>query len=71
MTRSMTCWESRPAVSSTGPKISIIIATFNADGYIQKSLLSIQNQNFKDIEIIIVDDNSKDNTINKRINEKR
>ena len=44
------------------PKISIIIAAFNAEGYIQKSLLSIQNQNFKDIEIIIVDDNSKDNT---------
>jgi glycosyltransferase involved in cell wall biosynthesis len=45
------------------PKISIVIPTFNAEGYIQKSILSIQNQNFKDIEIIIVDDYSKDKTI--------
>lgn len=46
------------------PKISIIIATFNAEPYINKALLSIQNQCFRNIEIIIVDDYSKDNTVN-------
>ena len=46
------------------PKISIVIAAYNAEGYIQNALHSIQNQDFKDIEIVIVDDNSKDNTIN-------
>ena len=45
------------------PKISIIIGTFNAEFYIKNAILSIQNQNFKDIEIIIVDDASKDNTV--------
>ena len=48
---------------NNNPKISIIIGTFNAEFYIKNAILSIQNQNFKDIEIIIVDDNSKDNTV--------
>ena len=48
---------------NNNPKISIIIGTFNAEFYIKNAILSIQNQNFKDIEIIIVDDYSKDNTV--------
>ena len=50
---------------SNNPKISIIIGTFNGDPYINNTLFSIQNQDFKDVEIIIVDDCSKDNTVNK------
>lgn len=46
------------------PKISIVIGIYNGEGYIKNALLSIQNQNFKDIEIIIVDDCSEDNSIN-------
>ena len=48
---------------SDKPKISIIIAIYNAEGYIQNALLSIQNQDFKDIEIIMVDDFSQDNSV--------
>ena len=47
---------------SKHPKISIILATYNRAEYIEKVLLSIQNQNLKDIEIIFVDDVSKDNS---------
>lgn len=43
--------------------ISVIIPTYNASGFIEKSIESVQSQTFKDIEIIIVDDKSKDNTI--------
>ena len=50
---------------TNNPKISIIIGTFNAEHYINNSLFSIQNQDFKDIEIIIVDDCSRDKTVNK------
>ena len=50
---------------SNNPKISIIIGTFNGEPYINNTLFSIQNQDFKDVEIIIVDDCSKDNTVNK------
>ena len=44
------------------PKISIIIPVYNKDNFILKTLRSIQNQSFKDIEIIFCDDNSNDNT---------
>ena len=49
---------------SDNPKISIIISTCNAELYINNTLFSIQNQDFTDVEIIIVDDMSEDNTIN-------
>lgn len=46
------------------PKISIVIPIYNGKQYIKTALLSIQNQNFKDIEIIMVDDCSKDKSKN-------
>lgn len=49
---------------SENPKISIVIALFNAEGYLKNGIFSIQNQDFKDIEIVIVDDFSKDNSTN-------
>lgn len=42
--------------------ISVIIPTYNREKVIKKSIQSILNQTYKDIEIIIVDDNSTDNT---------
>ena len=45
------------------PKISIVITVFNGEGYINPVICSIQNQNFLDLEIIIVDDFSKDNSV--------
>ena len=48
---------------STNPKISIVIALYNAEPFIQNAILSIQNQNFDDIEIIIIDDYSNDNSV--------
>ncbi|MDU4936124.1 MAG: glycosyltransferase family A protein, partial [Peptostreptococcaceae bacterium] len=45
-------------------KVSIIIAAYNIEDYINRCLNSIVNQSFKDIEIIVVNDGSTDNTIN-------
>ena len=42
------------------PKISIIVPVYNMEKYLQKSLASFTQQTFKDIEIVIVDDGSKD-----------
>ena len=49
---------------SKNPKISIIIPVYNGEAFLKTAILSIQNQDFKDIEIIIVDDSSKDNSVN-------
>ena len=45
------------------PKISVVISVFNGEGYIKPIVRSIQNQDFLDLEIIMVDDFSKDNSI--------
>ena len=44
-------------------KVSIITISFNAMVTIEKTLLSVANQSYENIEHIIVDGNSKDNTI--------
>ena len=45
------------------PKISIISAIYNRDKFILRFLRSIQNQFFNDIEIILIDDYSTDNSV--------
>lgn len=44
------------------PKISAIIPLYDCEKTIKATVRSIQNQNLTDIEIILVNDNSKDNT---------
>ena len=45
-------------------KLSIIMPAYNAEKYIQQAIESILNQDFKDFELLIADDQSKDNTKN-------
>jgi glycosyltransferase involved in cell wall biosynthesis len=47
------------------PKISAIIPIYNGGKYLHYSLRSIQNQKMKDIEILLIDDCSTDNTFRK------
>ncbi|MCT7584007.1 glycosyltransferase family 2 protein [Aliarcobacter butzleri] len=44
-------------------KISILLSTYNGKKYIKEQLDSIFNQTYKNIEIIVRDDGSSDNTI--------
>ena len=46
------------------PKISIISPIYNREKFLVRFLKNLQYQNFKDIEIIFVDDFSQDNSIN-------
>ena len=45
-------------------KISIITATWNSDKTLRDTIDSVLKQSYKDIEYIIIDGASKDNTIN-------
>jgi len=45
------------------PKISIIIPIYNGEKYLSECLASLVNQTFKDIEIICVNDCSKDSSL--------
>ena len=47
---------------SNNPKISVVIAVHNGEGFIKEAVISIQNQDFKDLEIIIINDYSTDNS---------
>lgn len=47
------------------PLVSFIVTSFNYEKYIVKTLESIKNQTYKNIEIIVVDDKSTDNSIDK------
>ena len=42
------------------PFLSICVAVFNMEKYIERAILSILNQSFQDFEIIIINDNSND-----------
>ncbi len=44
------------------PKVSVVIPTYNRAHRLEEAIGSIQGQNFKDLEIIVVDDGSKDGT---------
>lgn len=41
-------------------KVSIIVPVYNVEGYIEKCVMSLMNQTYNNIEIILVDDGSPD-----------
>jgi glycosyltransferase involved in cell wall biosynthesis len=45
------------------PKVSIISPVYNREEFLLRFLRSIQNQKFNDIEIMLIDDCSKDNSL--------
>lgn len=44
--------------------ISVIVPVYNVEKYLRKCISSLLNQQYKDMEIIIVDDKSTDNSLN-------
>ena len=44
------------------PLVSVIIPTYNCLEYLPRALKSVQQQSFKHLEIIVIDDGSSDNT---------
>ena len=50
---------------SNQPLVSVIIPAYNHEQYVQETIKSVINQTYKNIELIIINDGSKDNTYNK------
>lgn len=48
---------------SISPLVSVVMPAFNAEQYIQESIQSILSQSFSNLELIIIDDASTDNTV--------
>lgn len=44
-------------------KVSIVLTTFNIEGFVEAAIDSLLNQTYQNIEIILVDDCSTDNTL--------
>lgn len=51
-----------PITFDIQPEISVILCTYNRAKYLNKCIDSVINQSFKNLELIIVDDGSEDNT---------
>lgn len=47
---------------SANPKISIVLPTYNGAKYLRQSIDSCLNQTFRDLELIVIDDSSTDDT---------
>ena len=45
--------------------VSVLIPAFNHEKYIQEAIISVINQSYENIELIVIDDGSADSTWNK------
>lgn len=44
------------------PKVSVVITSYNYEAYLEDAIESVSSQTYKNIELIIIDDGSQDNT---------
>ncbi|MBJ2118830.1 MULTISPECIES: glycosyltransferase family 2 protein [Proteus] len=51
-------------VNTDLPLVSVIIPAYNAQDYLERAVNSVLNQSYNNIEIIIINDGSSDNTLN-------
>ncbi|MDY7567729.1 glycosyltransferase [Pseudomonas sp. RTC3] len=45
------------------PRVTVIIASYNHGPYIEQSILSVLNQTYPHIELLVIDDGSKDDSV--------
>ena len=51
-----------PTAGDRAPRVSVLMTTYNGEHFIAESIDSVLGQSFGDFELIVVDDNSTDNT---------
>ena len=47
------------------PKVSVIMTCYNSENFLDTSIESVLNQTYKNLELIIIDDNSEDRSVEK------
>lgn len=52
-----------PSHSGNAPLVSVIMTTYNGENLVQQSIGAILSQTLQDIELIVIDDGSSDNTV--------
>lgn len=50
-------------MSDAQPLVTVIIASYNHAPYIEESILSVLNQTYKNIELLVIDDGSRDDSV--------
>lgn len=50
-------------MTAAGPKVSVIIPCHNAERHIEEAILSARNQTWRNVEVIVVDDSSTDESL--------
>ena len=50
-------------MNQSNPEISVLMTTYNREDYLFVAIESVLSSTFKDFELIIVDDGSKDQTV--------
>ena len=51
-------------MSNSNPLVSVIVITYNSAKFVLQTLDSVKNQSYKNIELVISDDGSSDDTVN-------
>jgi len=49
-------------MDKNGKLVSVIMPVYNSEKYLEEALVSIQEQSYKNLEVILVDDGSKDSS---------
>ncbi|MEJ7136634.1 glycosyltransferase family 2 protein [Vibrio paracholerae] len=50
--------------SYSAPKVSVIMPVYNTELYVERAMISLMEQTLDDVQFIIIDDGSKDNSLN-------
>ena len=45
------------------PKVSVIVPVYNTELYVERAIISLMEQTLDDVQFIIIDDGSKDNSL--------